>query len=159
MFVVSIACILLVGGLAVIYATSRLGIDRFPGDSFFYVGASRSILQGNWALERRFAPFYPIILTVIPGTTANVINVAPVVNILFLIGTALVAVGILRKMMPDSIVFPVLGALFIVIAPDTFENYLMAMSETVYIFFTYLSLFLLALYLEKPRTWMLSALI
>ena len=153
------------GMIAIFYAT-RWGTGTSP-DSVAYIGAARSLLQGDGlsvpfgesinAPMTHHAPLYPLLLA-LPG----LFGADPVVNArwweILLFGSNLLFAGaVLKTLFRDSLWIPVWGTFFILTANPMLEIHLMAWTEPVFILLGMAGLFILAEYLSRPRKLILAA--
>lgn len=145
------------------YAT-RFGIGVSP-DSTFYISAAeyfynhgeiRSIFEGSkWEYMTHYPPGYSIALSVVNLFTNDIYQAARWYNAFFLF-SLIFLIGIITKPF-FSLVGVIFSQLIILCNVSFFSIYQMAWSESAYLFFSFLGLYLLYLYVKKTKKNLLIA--
>jgi 4-amino-4-deoxy-L-arabinose transferase-like glycosyltransferase len=155
-----IAILALVGSIAVLFAT-RWGIGTSP-DSVAYIGAARNIMQGNgfsspFTLNpiTHFAPLYSFLLA-----GAGYAGIDPMIGAKWLnallFGANIFLVGLITISFTYRSTWLALVAAFLAATSVPMVLvHLMAWTEAAFLFFSFLSLFLLAHYFESAQRWFL----
>ncbi|HZO86868.1 MAG TPA: hypothetical protein VFB38_00910 [Chthonomonadaceae bacterium] len=158
---VPIAILALLAVVVQVYAT-RGGI-HIAADSVNYIGAARHLLLGEGLQDviltldgkpmplTHFPPLYPLLLAGIGLSGIEIPTAARWLNSL-LFGVNVGLVGLLvAHYTRRSPFFTLLGAFFMLASVDMLTIHSVAFTEPLFICLTLLTLWLLALYLERPR--------
>jgi len=148
----------LLGIVALIFVT-RHGIGIYP-DSIFYLDAARNFLKGHGLSTSfdglitpltHFPPFYPLLLASIGSTGINLLDGARWLSA-FLLGANIFLVGfIINHYCPKPIWLSIFSSLLMLSSGAMLEIHSLALTEPLFIFLSFLGLFLLALYVEKNK--------
>lgn len=132
------------------------GIGTSP-DSIAYIRAARNLLEGHGLNITHHAPLYAVMLAAGGSLGIDPFDAARWLNALFF-GANILLVGlIVAGFTRASAWIPIIGSFLVLSALPMLTIHLMAWTESVFIFFTFLGIFLLALYLEKSGRWFLIA--
>lgn len=131
--------IALVGGFIIFYAT-KWDVWAFS-DSATYFSAARNLAagegfiiqktRGGVYLYRLFAPFYPILLSVVYSLIGNIFVAARLINIIAF-SAFLFGFGFLIFLQTKQLFISLLGPTFLVVSPPIIENFTGAMTEPIF---------------------------
>jgi hypothetical protein len=133
-------------------------------DSAAYISAARSLVtghglsvptpEGGYSPLQLHQPLYPLLMSffllldIHPFTTTTVLNTA-------CFGLSILILGLGSYYFSKSKVYSLLVVAVMLCCPHIIENYDGAMSEPLYLFLTLVTFFLVLLFVEQPRAWLL----
>lgn len=147
-------------GSGVALAATRHGAGASP-DSVVYIGVARNLLAGRGLTEpfgaeidtplTRYPPLYPVVLAAGGPVGADPLTTARWLGAL-LFGANILFVGLaLAALLPRSRWLPLAGALLAASGLPLLTMHSMAWSEPLFLLLSFLSLFVLAAYLDQAR--------
>ncbi len=157
-YLLALITLSVIGATAVLFST-RWGIGLSP-DSVVYIGAARNLLSGNglsvpsysgeFTPMTQYPPLFSIWLAGIGYIGIDPMDGARWLNAL-LFAANITLVGLVVYASTRSLLPSIFGSLLMMGSLPAVQIHSMAWSEPLFIFFGILGLFLLALYMEKPR--------
>lgn len=161
-FFITIAALL---GIVTLVFVTKHGIGIYP-DSIFYLDAAHNFLKGHGLSTSfdgaitpltHFPPFYPLLLASIGYTGINLLDGARWLSA-FLLGANIFLVGfITNHYCPKPAWIALFSSLLMLSSGTMLEIHSMALTEPLFIFLSFLGLFLLALYVERNKFLLLIA--
>jgi hypothetical protein len=158
----SFTLLLGVCGLLLLVFITRHGIGTSP-DSAAYIAAARGLASGtaDSAVDLVFrAPFYPVLLAIISQIGLDALAAARWLNVLLFALNAMMVGAFLLRFSSGPAWLPAAGTLLFLVGGPLLAIHSYAWTESLFIFLSFLSLFLLAEYLHnsgKKRFLLLSA--
>ena len=160
----AVAAVSLVGA-CILVITTRWGIGLYT-DSIVYIGAARSILEGDglsffsdageFAPVIQYPPLYSYLIAVFAMMGIDALEVARWINVLLFAGNAILVAYIVYHS-TSSYVASLVAAFFSLSTFPMVYIHSQALTEPMFIFMVLLGFSFLALYLQRCRLWMIYA--
>lgn len=143
------------GSGTILWSTARWGAGVSSGDSVVYLGAARSLLQGQGLRDLgfntpllHFPPLYPFLLALVGLISGNMLAGARWIDAL-LFGANIFLTGLAAKRFYRSSPLALLPPLCALISIGILNDHLVVMSEAPFLFFEILFLWQLVVHLES----------
>jgi Dolichyl-phosphate-mannose-protein mannosyltransferase len=152
-------------GACILFISTRWGIGLYP-DSIVYIGAARSILEGNgfrflddvgqFSPVIQYPPLYSYSVAAFALMGMDALEGARWISVLFFAANA-VLMGNIAYRCTASYGAALIASFFAMTAFPPVYIHSQAVTEPMFIFLIFLAFSVLARYLEHPRLWLLNA--
>lgn len=152
--------IALVGAVRLLFATSVWGIGIDSDGVVFLSGAQnllrgkglQALLDGTLAPLTHFPPLYPLLLAAVKTTDLTSLAGARWLNICLFAANITLLGAVTQAYTPHARWLAVMVAGLLALSPDMILIHIVALTEPIFLFTTFLGLFALTKHLERP-TW------
>jgi hypothetical protein len=155
LFAYALPALAVAGSGVVLWTTARWGAGVSSGDSVVYLGAARSLLQGQGLRDLgfnapllHFPPLYPLLLALVGRISGNMLAGARRIDAL-LFGVNIFLTGLAAKRFYRSSPLALLPPVCALVSVGILNAHLVVMSEALFLFFEILFLYQLVVHLQS----------